>query len=103
MLDYTLLEFDEAVPLLGESRVPVAAINAPSQRERYSRGNIASRPRERDTHRMNERETSRMAQDPSQERRPRAHSTERARPPPRPHAPAPRGMAGNASTDACFD
>jgi len=44
MLDYTLLEFEEAVPFLGESRTPVAAINAPPQRERHNRGNIANRP-----------------------------------------------------------
>jgi len=104
MLDYTLLEFEEAVPFLGESRAPVAAINAPSHRERHNRGNIANRPHERNSHRNTERETTHMARDPGQERRPREHSTKRARPPSRPRAPAPRGGAGNAAPiDACFD
>jgi len=103
MLDCTLLEFEEAVPFLGESRAPVAAINAPPQRERHNRGNIANRPHERDTHRMNERETSRMARDPDRKPRPRELSAERPRSQSRPHAPAPRGMAGIAPSDACFD
>ena len=42
MLDYTLLEFEEAVPFLGESRALVAAINAPPQRERLPRSNFAN-------------------------------------------------------------
>jgi len=85
MLDYTLLDFEEAVPFLGESRAPVAAVNAPPQRERHARNIIANRPHERNSHRKNERETSRMARDQSQERRPREPSAERARPPSRPH------------------
>jgi len=40
MFDYTLLEFEEAVPFLGESRSPVATINAPPQRERNNGNNI---------------------------------------------------------------
>jgi len=94
MLDYTLLEFEEAVPFLGESCAPAAAINAPPQREGHNRVNIATRPYER--------ETNRMARDPDRKPRPREQSAERPRSQSRTHAPAPRGVAGNTENDACF-
>jgi len=103
----TLLEFEEAIPFLGESRSPVATIKAPPQKERHNRGYIAitlaNRPHERKTNRPCECETSRHARDQDRKPRPREHSRERSRSQSSHHAPKPRGTAGDAQDDACFN
>ena len=91
MLDYTLLEFEEAVPFLGESRSPVATINAPPQRERNNRNNIANRTLERETNRPDERDTFRTTREQDHKPRQRERSAERQPPQSRNRAPAPRG------------
>jgi len=96
MLDYTLLEFEEAVSFLGESRSLVTTINGPPQRERHHRNIIYNRTHERETNRPDERDSFRMTRDQDRKPRPRERSTERQQG--RSHALVPPRLGGKRRT-----